>query len=72
MSKKLTSTLLLFAVCIGFFIWGITMLSASLTAKVKDSESIVYAILILGCSFVALIAILKLPRKQQPGTHRRR
>lgn len=65
MSKKLTSTLLLFAVCIGFFIWGISMLISGLSAQVKDGESIVYAILILSCSLVALIAILKLPRKQQ-------
>ena len=65
MSKKLTSTLLLFAVCIGFFLWGISMLITGLSAKVKDGESIVYALLILGCSFVALVAILKLPRRQQ-------
>jgi uncharacterized YccA/Bax inhibitor family protein len=65
MSKKLTSTLLLFAVCIGFFLWGISMLISGLSAKVKDGESIVYALLILGCSFVALVAILKLPRRQQ-------
>jgi hypothetical protein len=72
MSKKLTSTLLLFAVCIGFFIWGISMLIAGLSAQVKDGESIVYAILILSCSFVALIAILKLPRKQQQSEQKRR
>ncbi|BCL80322.1 hypothetical protein ccbrp13_27870 [Ktedonobacteria bacterium brp13] len=72
MSKKLTSTLLLFAVCIGFFIWGISMLVAGLSAKVKDGESIVYAILILGCSFVAFVAILKLPRRQQQMTQKRR
>jgi Na+/phosphate symporter len=65
MNKKLTSTLLLFAVCIGFFLWGIAMLVAGLSTKVKDGESIVYALLILTCSFVALVAILKLPRKQQ-------
>jgi Na+/phosphate symporter len=65
MNKKLTSTLLLFAVCIGFFLWGIAMLVSGLSTKVKDGESIVYALLILTCSFVALVAILKLPRKQQ-------
>ncbi len=65
MNKKLTSTLLLFAVCIGFFLWGIAMLVGGLSTKVKDGESIVYALLILTCSFVALVAILKLPRKQQ-------
>lgn len=64
MSKKLTSTLLLFAVCIGFFIWGVYMLVAGFSAKVVDGEGIVYAFLILGCSLVALVAILKLPRRQ--------
>jgi hypothetical protein len=64
MSKKITSTVLLFAVFIGFLFWGISMLTSSLTAQVKDGESIVYSILILICSMVALIAILKLPRKK--------
>ena len=63
MSKKLTSTLLLFAVFIGFLWWGIAMLSGGLSAQVKDGESIVYSILILACSFAALIAILMLPRR---------
>ena len=66
MSKKLTSTLLLFAVFLGFLIWGISMLRSSLTAKPLDGEAIVYAILILICSLTALIAILKLPLKNQP------
>ena len=66
MSKKLTSTLLLFAVFIGFLFWGISMLTSNLAAQSRDSEAIVYAILILMCSFVALIAILKLPHKHQP------
>jgi hypothetical protein len=62
MSKKLTSVLLLFAVFLGFLLWGLGML----TYGPKDGESIVYAILILACSFTALIAILKLPYKKQP------
>jgi Na+/phosphate symporter len=66
MSKKLTSTLLLLAVFLGFLIWGISMLRSGLAAQQKDGESIVYAILILICSFTALIAILKLPYKNQP------
>lgn len=65
MSKKLTSVILLFAVFIGFLLWGIGMLTSSLAAQPRDGESIVYAILILACSFVALIAILKLPYKNQ-------
>jgi len=64
MSKKYTSTILLFAVFIGFFIWGVFMLRDTLTASTRDGESIVYAIMILGCSLVALIAILRLPRKR--------
>ena len=66
MSKKLTSTLLLFAVFIGFLIWGLTMLTSNLAAPHKDGEEIVYAILLLICSFTALVAILKLPSKNQP------
>ena len=65
MSKKYTSVILLFAVFIGFLLWGISMLTSSLSAQPRDGESIVYAILILICSFVALIAILKLPYKNQ-------
>jgi hypothetical protein len=65
MSKKLTSVLLLFAVFIGFLIWGIGMLTSSLKAQPRDGEAIVYSILILICSFVALVAILKLPYKSQ-------
>ncbi|GCE27839.1 hypothetical protein KDA_33230 [Dictyobacter alpinus] len=64
MSKKYTSTILLFAVFIGFFIWGGSMLYSSVTASVKDGESIVYAVMILGCSLVALVAILMLPKKR--------
>jgi hypothetical protein len=65
MSKKLTSILLLFSVFIGFLLWGLNMLTSSLSAQPRDGEEIVYAILILICSFVALVAILKLPYKNQ-------
>jgi len=65
MSKKLTSVLLLFAVFIGFLIWGLAMLTSSLTTQPRDGEAIVYALLLLTCSFVALGAILKLPYRNQ-------
>jgi hypothetical protein len=61
MSKKLMSTLFLFAIFVGFLVWGISML----TDPHKDGEQIVYAILILGCSMYALVSILLLPRKRQ-------
>jgi len=65
MSKKLTSTLLLFAVFLGFLLWGINTLMSGLAAQQKDGESIVYAILLLICSLTALIAILKLPYRNR-------
>lgn len=65
MSKKLTSTLLLFAVFVGFFFWGGGKLIFDLSSPVKNGEEIVYSIMLLGCSLVALVAILRLPRKQQ-------
>jgi hypothetical protein len=61
MSKKLMSTLFLFAIFVGFLLWGISML----TDPHKDGEQIVYAILILGCSMYALVSILLLPRKKR-------
>jgi hypothetical protein len=65
MNKKYTSTVLLFAVFIGFLWWGIVMLQGSLTAKVVDGESVIYSLLILACSLTALVAILKLPRRRK-------
>jgi len=64
MSKKLTSTLLLFAVFIGFLIWGLNTFMSGLSFKSGD-DSFVYGILLLICSFTALFAILKLPYKNQ-------
>ena len=61
MNKKILSTLLLFAVFVGFLWWGIMML----TDPHKDGEQVVYAVLILGCSMYALVSILMLPRKKQ-------
>jgi hypothetical protein len=71
MSKKLTSILLLFSVFIGFLLWGLSMLTSTLALppKDRDGEAIVYAILILICSLVALVAILKLPYKNQSEDH---
>ena len=62
MSKKITSTILLFAVFIGFLWWGLSML----LSPGKDVETIVFSLLLLGCAGYALVSILMLPRKRQP------
>ena len=62
MNKKLVSTILLFAVFIGFLWWGISMLAD----PNKDAETIVFALLILACAGYAFVSILLLPRKKQP------
>lgn len=62
MNKKLMSTVLLFLVFIGFLWWGLTMISA----PHKDGESIVYALLLLGCSGYAFVSLLLLPHKRHP------
>ena len=59
MNKKLISTVLLFAVFIGFLWWGLSMLTSP-----GDAETKVYAVLLLGCSAYALVSILMLPRKK--------
>lgn len=61
MSKTLMSTLLLFAVFIGFLWWGLSML----LSPGNDIETIFYSLLLLGCSGYALVSILLLPRKKQ-------
>ncbi len=61
MNKRLMSTLLLFAIFIGFLWWGVSLLAD----PQKDAEQVVYGILILGCSLYALVSILLLPRKKQ-------
>jgi hypothetical protein len=58
MTKKWTSTILLFLVAVGFGGWGISML-----ANRPSGEDILYAILILICAAYALIMIFMLPRK---------
>ncbi|MGH2478695.1 MAG: hypothetical protein ACRDHW_03430 [Ktedonobacteraceae bacterium] len=61
MGKSFTSTILLFAVFIGFLWWGLAMLMS----PGKDIETIFYSLLLLGCSGYALVSILMLPRKKQ-------
>lgn len=61
MGKTLTSTILLFAVFIGFLWWGLAML----LSPGKDAETVLYSLLLLCCSGYALISILMLPRKKQ-------
>ena len=65
MDKKLISTVFLFAVFIGFLLWGGSLLASSLFSPTKDGESIVYGLLLLGCAGYALVSILMLPRKNQ-------
>lgn len=57
---------MLFIVFIGFLWWGFALLTSTLTSTHIDGESIVYALLLLGCSGYALFSILLLPRKKQP------
>jgi TRAP-type C4-dicarboxylate transport system permease small subunit len=65
-NRKLLSTVLLFAVFIGFLWWGLSMLTSTLSSKNIDGETVVYSLLILGCAGYALVSILLLPRKKQP------
>lgn len=60
MNKKLMSTILLFLVGIGFLWWGLSML----ISPNKDGETIVYSLMILGCSIYAFVSLLLLPRKK--------
>lgn len=63
MSKKLTSTVLLFVVFICFLWWGLAQV---LHPDPTDTgESILFGVLLLGCSAYALISILLLPWKRQ-------
>ena len=59
-NKKLLSTILLFAVFILFFWLGISML-----IHPADAETVVFALLYLGCSGYALVSIFMLPRKKE-------
>lgn len=62
MSKRLTSTLLLFAIGIGFFIFGITHIFSA-----ADTEDYVIYSLYLLTALIAFVAILRLPRKSDKG-----
>jgi hypothetical protein len=62
MSKKITSTILLFVVFIVFLGWGLSLL----LSPGKDAETVVFALLLLGCAGYALVSILMLPRKKLP------
>ncbi len=61
MSKKLLSTIFLFAIFIGFLWGGLSLL----LSPGKDAETVIYALLLLGCSGYAFVSILMLPRKKQ-------
>ena len=65
MNKKLTSTILLFLVTAGFFIWGLSMIVSTIKTH-GDAESIVYGLLLLGCAGYALVLLLALPRRNHP------
>ncbi len=60
MSRKLTSTLLLFAISVGFFVFGVMHLIGA-----KDTEDYIIYSLYLLPALVAFIAILRLPRKSE-------
>jgi hypothetical protein len=63
MPKKLVSTILLFLIFIGFLWWGLSILIRP--DPTGPRESIVFALLLLGCSGYALVSILMLPRKKE-------
>ena len=64
MNKKLTSTLLLFLVFIGFLWWGLWQFGTEIAKPVKDGEVIIYSLLLLACAGYAGVSILLLPRKK--------
>lgn len=64
MNRKLLSTLLLFAVFVGFSWWGLAQLFHP--DPTDTGESIVFSLLLLGCAGYAFVSILLLPRKRQP------
>ncbi len=63
MSKKILSTVFLFLVFIIFLGWGLAMLFHPDPSG--PAESVVFALLLLGCSGYALVSILLLPRKKE-------
>ncbi len=65
MSKQLISTLLLFAVSIGFFVYGMTNIVAAHSVE----DYIIYSLYLL-TSLVACVAILRLSRKSEKDERR--
>ena len=63
MPKKLLSTILLFLVFIVFLWWGLSMLTHP--DPTGPAESVVVALLFLGCSGYALVCIVMLPFKKE-------
>ena len=61
MNKKITSTILLFLIFVGFTWWGLAWLISP-----NDAETKIFALLLLGCAGYAGVSILLLPRKKQP------
>ena len=61
MSKQLTSTLLLCAISIGFFIYGAVSMRDAI--KQGTTEGIIISSLYLITALIAFIALLRLPRK---------
>jgi multisubunit Na+/H+ antiporter MnhF subunit len=60
MSKRLTSTIMLFLIGIGFGIFSIYSLSVATTW-----ENRILALIYMGVAVVALIALLRLPSRQE-------
>jgi len=66
MSKKVLSTLLLFVVGIGFFVFGLnSLITAIHTPDTYQAENIIFSVIYLGVAFYAFGAILALPRKSK-------
>jgi hypothetical protein len=60
MSRKLTSTILLFAISVGFFVYGIT----NIIHANNLADYIIYSLYLL-VALVAFVAVLRLPRKSE-------
>lgn len=60
MSRKLTSTILLFAISVGFFVFGITHIVGAKTPE----DYVIYSLYLL-TSLIAFAAVLRLPRKSE-------
>jgi hypothetical protein len=66
MSKKLLSTILLFAVGIGFLLFGLNSLIAAIhTPDAYQAENIIFSVIYLAVAIYAFGAIFALPRKSK-------